>query len=259
MNINKEKMKKAAVITVAAATIVVGAAIWMNKIHAEPKAMGAGTTLSEKSQTAQIQVDKKFVNKVKMIFKEETSFSLMKIVPQQDIELAALTLQRYENSPVEKEIECALRKIINNKKWKTEGIELLARDPVVECISSFKNPEATRIAAGLSEIAIYTGSADVMDAAAYCISKFRHRPSRAGNIAWDMGAVAFYTKDEYVVRRLAMILSHYGNTTALGESIANHIRGLAFEKRGKDDNKQIREILRVISMKTPGIPYGEWE
>lgn len=181
-------MKKAAVIT-AAATIMVGA-VWMNKIHAEPKASAPITA---------------------------------------------------------------------NKACKINGTELLSRDSVVKCVSSFKKLEASKILVGFANIANYTGSADTMDAAANCISKFKHRPSRAGKIAQDMGEIAFYTRSEYVVRRLAIILSHYGNTTELGERIAHHIRGLAADKKGKDDNKLIRDVLKRAAMKTPGIPYGEWE
>ena len=181
-------MRKAAVITAAAAAIVIGAS-WMNKIYAEPKA----------------------------------------------------------SAPITANKAC----IIN-------GTELLSRDSVVKCVSSFKNPEAAKILAGFANITNYAGSADVMDAAANCISKFRHKPSRAGKIAHDMGEIAFYTESEYVVRRLAIILSHYGNTTALGESIAHHIRGLAAEKRG-DDNKLIKNVLKLTAMKTPGMSRDEWE
>jgi len=149
--------------------------------------------------------------------------------------------------------------IRTNKACTLNGTELLSRDSVVKCVSSFKNPEAAKILAGFANMANYTGSAEVMDAAANCISKFKHRPARAGRIAHDMGEVAFYTKSEYVVRRLAIILSHYGNTTDLGERIAHHIRGLAADKKGKDDNKLIRDVLKRTSMKTPGIPHGEWE
>lgn len=149
--------------------------------------------------------------------------------------------------------------IRTNKACKFNGTELLSRDSVVKCISSFKNPEAAKILAGFANISNYAGSADVMDAAANCISKFRHRPARAGRIAHDMGEIAFYTRSEYVVRRLAIILSYYGNTTELGERIAHHIRGLASDKKGEDDNKLIKEVLKLTAMKTPGIPYGEWE
>jgi len=188
MNINKEKMKKTAVITVAAATIMLGAG-WMNKIYAEPKA----------------------------------------------------------SAP-----------IIANKACIIKGTELLSRDSVMKCVSTFKNPDAAKILVGFANMANYTGSADVMDAAANCISKFKHKPSRAGRIAHDMGEIAFYTRSEYVVRRLAIILSYYGNTTALGESIAHHIRGLAAEKRG-DDNKLIKNVLKLTAMKTPGMSRDEWE